>query len=76
MPTKMWTAAASASGPSIPMARRSTDANAAVSRCSTPQWNSSADSALMTSTSGSILNARMTLLPGASSGKGRAPPPR
>ena len=76
MPTKMWTAAASASGPSSPMARRSSSANTAVSRCSTPQWNSSADSALITSTRGRILNARMTLLPGRSSGKGRAPPPR
>ena len=64
MPTNTCTAAPSASGPLIPMDRRSSQANAAVTRCSTPQWNNSDASALIVSTSGNAWNARMKLAPG------------
>ena len=76
MPTKICTAAASASGPSIPSVRRSTAANAPLIACSTPHWNSSAEIALMTSTSGRILNARISAPPGCVSRNGSGPPPR
>ena len=47
-----------------PSTRRSSQANAAVMRCRTPQWNSSEASALIVSTSGSAWKARMKLAPG------------
>ena len=60
----------------MPMTRRSNQAKAAVTRCSTPQWNSSDASALIVSTSGSAWKARMKLAPGCVSANGNGGPPR
>ena len=76
MPTKTCTAAPNASAPLIPIQRRSSQANAPVTRCITPQWNSNDASALITNTIGSALNARMKLAPGCVSANGSGAPPR
>ena len=60
----------------MPIERRSSQAKAAVTRCSTPQWNSSEASALIISTSGSAWKARMKLAPGWVSANGSGRPPR
>ena len=60
----------------MPITRRSSQAKAAVTRCNTPQWNSSDASALIVSTSGSAWKARMKLPPGCDSANGSGGPAR
>ncbi|MEJ0046062.1 MAG: hypothetical protein WDN04_08010 [Rhodospirillales bacterium] len=56
--------------------RASSQANAAVMRCNSPQYSSNELSALITSTSGNILKARIKLAAGRVSTNGSVLPPR
>ncbi len=76
MPTNTFAAVASPTTPPTRIARSSSQEIARTTAGSTRQWNSSAESALTTSTSGSARKARMKLDPGSVTAKGGGPPPR
>ena len=76
MPTKTLAATPKPVAPPSPKSRRSTPAMARTIAGSTPQWNSTEESAPTTSTSGRAWKNRMKEAPGKGSGKGSGPPPR
>ncbi len=76
MPTKTFAAADTPTAPPTPRVRSSSHENPRTTIGSTRQWNSSADRALTTSTSGSARKARTKLVPGTALREGRGAPPR
>ncbi len=76
MPTKTLAAADTPTAPPSPIVRCSAHANARTISGITPQWNSTADSAAMISTSGSARNASTKLAAGFVTAYGVGPPPR
>ena len=76
MPTNTLAAVERPTTPPTPIVRSSSQEMARTTRCSTPQWYSSAESALITSTIGSARKARMKFAFASVTAKGAAPPPR
>ena len=76
MPTNTLAAADTPTAPPRPIVRCSAHANARTTSGITPQWNSTADSAAMISTSGSARNASTKLAAGFVTSYGAGPPPR
>ena len=76
MPTKTLAATEKPVAPPMPKSRVSTPAMRRTTQGNAPQWNSTAESAPTTSTSGSAWKNRMKEEPGRFSVKGSGPPPR
>ena len=76
MPTNTLAAAETPTAPPRPIVRCSAHANARTTSGITPQWNSTADSAAMISTSGNARNASTKLAAGLVTSYGAGPPPR